>query len=159
MQNKQILIWTIVILIIGGFILFFSLNKKTAVAPVAKNPVTVVATSTEIKPVIKPLPKPAIVPTPVMITPTPTPVPIPTPEIISTEKAYTLADVSVHNNQSSCWMVMEGKVYDITKFLSSHPAGLSKIMKGCGIDATNMFNNVGAHSISMLSSGYLGLLK
>jgi cytochrome b involved in lipid metabolism len=77
----------------------------------------------------------------------------------TTTKNLSLNDIAQHNNQGSCWTAIDGKVYDITNFISSHPAGVDKIMKGCGVDATTMFNRVGAHNISKLSNVFVGLLK
>jgi cytochrome b involved in lipid metabolism len=37
-------------------------------------------------------------------------------------------------------MVIEGKVYDVTSFIPTHPGG-DEILKGCGKDATSMFNS------------------
>lgn len=30
---------------------------------------------------------------------------------------YTLEEVSRHNSESDCWVVLHGKVYDVTSFL------------------------------------------
>ena len=57
---------------------------------------------------------------------------------------YTLIDIAKHNNENDCWMVIEGKVYDVTTYINQHPDGRS-ILKGCGIDATQMFNEVRKH--------------
>ncbi|MGC9365571.1 MAG: cytochrome b5 domain-containing protein [bacterium] len=51
---------------------------------------------------------------------------------------YTLEDVQAHSDQGDCWLVIEGKVYDVTPFISSHPGGKA-ILEGCGIDATELF--------------------
>lgn len=32
-------------------------------------------------------------------------------------KTYTMAEVASHKTKDSCWMVMEGKVFDVTKWL------------------------------------------
>jgi cytochrome b involved in lipid metabolism len=53
--------------------------------------------------------------------------------------SYTLADISSHNSASSCWMAIEGKVYDVTSYIPRHPGG-DAILQGCGKDATAMFN-------------------
>merc|ERR1712127_703878 len=37
--------------------------------------------------------------------------------------AYTLDDVAKHNSKSSCWVVLDGKVLDVTTFLADHPGG------------------------------------
>ena len=58
----------------------------------------------------------------------------------STADQYTLAQIAEHNSADSCWMAIEGKVYDVTEAISGHPGG-EEILKGCGIDATELFNN------------------
>jgi cytochrome b involved in lipid metabolism len=54
-------------------------------------------------------------------------------------KSYTLAEVSVHNTQNSCWTTIAGKVYDLTNFISMHPGGEGNIMRICGVDGTSLF--------------------
>lgn len=53
-------------------------------------------------------------------------------------KIYTLNEVSMHTVKTDCWMIVNQKVYDVTKFIPTHPGGKS-IIKGCGIDATLLF--------------------
>lgn len=54
-------------------------------------------------------------------------------------KSFTLGDVASHSDKNSCWLVIDGKIYDVTSFISSHPGG--DILLGCGKDATGMFNS------------------
>ena len=54
-------------------------------------------------------------------------------------KTYTLAQVEEHNSETDCWIAIEAKVYDVTKFVGSHPGGKA-ILNGCGKDATTLFN-------------------
>lgn len=54
--------------------------------------------------------------------------------------AHTLLAVSTHDSVSSCWVVVSGKVYDLTKWVSQHPGGPEKISRICGTDATSAFN-------------------
>jgi cytochrome b involved in lipid metabolism len=64
---------------------------------------------------------------------------------------YTLADVAKHNSSTDCWMVLNKiEVYNVTAFLSVHPAGPSPMTPFCGKDATTAFNNVG-HSSSAVA--------
>ncbi len=56
----------------------------------------------------------------------------------SATKTYSMADVAQHADQRSCWMVIEGKVYDVTTFIDRHPGG-ERILQGCGVDATGLF--------------------
>lgn len=74
-------------------------------------------------------------------------------------KSYTLAEVAAHKTENDCWTVINGKVYDITKTIPTHPAGKEKIMKGCGIDATSIFTKVPKHDLALLSSNIIGDLK
>lgn len=65
--------------------------------------------------------------------------------------SYTLAQIAEHGSKENCWIGIEGKVYDVTEYVGSgfHP-GKEAILKGCGKDATSLFNNrpngSGAHS-------------
>ncbi|XP_039021444.1 cytochrome b5 reductase 4-like [Hibiscus syriacus] len=47
-------------------------------------------------------------------------------------KAYTSADVSQHNNTKDCWLVIGGKVYNVTKFLEDHPGGDEVLLSATG---------------------------
>jgi cytochrome b involved in lipid metabolism len=70
-------------------------------------------------------------------TPTPTPTPIPVP--VPTPAGYTLAQVSRHNDESSCWTIVGEGVYDLTPFIKKHPGGARNILKICGKDGTSAF--------------------
>ncbi|XP_031478452.1 cytochrome b5-like [Nymphaea colorata] len=62
-------------------------------------------------------------------------------------KVFTLGEVSKHNNPKDCWLVISGKVYDVTKFLEDHPGGDEVLLSATGKDATDDFEDVG-HSTS-----------
>ena len=51
---------------------------------------------------------------------------------------YNLAEVAKHNKINDAWIVIRGKVYDITNWIPKHPGGIV-IMKGVGKDATELF--------------------
>ncbi len=73
-------------------------------------------------------------------------------------KVYTLAEVSEHSNPKDCWLVIDGKVYDVTKFLEDHPGGDDVLLSATGKDATDDFEDVG-HSTSaraMMDEFYVG---
>jgi cytochrome b involved in lipid metabolism len=59
----------------------------------------------------------------------------------STTKAITLADIGQHAAAASCWAAVGGKVYDLTKWISSHPGGPNRIIGMCGKDATATFQS------------------
>ena len=72
---------------------------------------------------------------------------------------YTLAEVAKHNKKSDAWIVIDGKVADITKWIPKHPGG-DIIMKGVGKDATNLFNSIGhdEYARKMLKTYQIGII-
>lgn len=46
---------------------------------------------------------------------------------------YTLADVQAHNTLTSCWVINNDKVYDLTNYLNAHPVGAIIAKNLCGI--------------------------
>nr|POE90749.1 cytochrome b5 isoform b [Quercus suber] len=73
-------------------------------------------------------------------------------------KVFTLAQVSEHNTNKDCWLIINGKVYDVTKFLEDHPGGDEVLLSATGKDATDDFEDVG-HSDSareMMNEYYVG---
>jgi hypothetical protein len=47
-------------------------------------------------------------------------------------KVFTWAEIEQHNKASDCFLVIEGKVYDITKFLADHPGGEEVLVELAG---------------------------
>lgn len=54
----------------------------------------------------------------------------------------TFEEVSKHNNARDCWVILYGKVYDLTEFLPEHPGGSGVIVKQAGKDATKLFDTI-----------------
>ncbi len=77
----------------------------------------------------------------------------PTPQV-----SLTLAEVSTHNTLQNCWIVVSGSVYDVTRYIVSHPGGVSTITNTCGTDATTAFQTRGGKG-SNHSQGAYGLLS
>lgn len=50
--------------------------------------------------------------------------------------AYTLEKVGEHNGAQSCWIAVEGRVYDVTRFIPAHPTPPAVVLAWCGRDAT-----------------------
>ncbi|XP_057956963.1 cytochrome b5 [Malania oleifera] len=73
-------------------------------------------------------------------------------------KVFTLAEVSQHNSPQDCWLIISGKVYDVTKFLEDHPGGDDVLLSATGKDATDDFEDVGHSSSarSMMDEYYVG---
>jgi len=106
-----------------------------------------------------PAPTPAAAqpsPTPAAPVATPTPSPTPTAEV-TTQAGYTMDKVRENNSASSCWSIISGNVYDLTKWISSHPGGRSAITGICGRDGTSTFNGKhrGDGGPASILSGYL----
>ncbi|KAL3683664.1 hypothetical protein R1sor_001686 [Riccia sorocarpa] len=55
-------------------------------------------------------------------------------------KKYTLKDVSKHNTPEDCWLVIWGKVYNVTSWVKVHPGG-SLIYVKAGQDSTQLFDS------------------
>ena len=76
-------------------------------------------------------------------------------------------ELASHNSQDNCWLAINGKVYDVTKYISSHPGGVAEIIRYCGQDATQAFAtmnkvNSSGHSQTardLLANYYIGELN
>lgn len=58
-------------------------------------------------------------------------------------KVFTYAEVSEHSEKEDLYMVIEEKVYDVSKFIDEHPGGEEVMLDVAGQDATEAFNDVG----------------
>lgn len=52
---------------------------------------------------------------------------------------YSFEEIQKHNTRDDCWLVINGKVYDVTDFLNKYPEG-DAILQNCGKDATEIFD-------------------
>ncbi|KAI9510914.1 Flavocytochrome c [Russula earlei] len=58
----------------------------------------------------------------------------------SRDKTYTIDEVATHNKKDDIWVIIDGQVLDVTKFLPDHPGGEKAILLYAGRDATEEFN-------------------
>jgi cytochrome b involved in lipid metabolism len=71
--------------------------------------------------------------------------------------ALTAAEVAKHGAAGSCWLIISGKIYDVSGYLGKHPAGAGAITPYCGQDATSAFTgSSGGHVHSGFAWGLLG---
>lgn len=57
----------------------------------------------------------------------------------SAPATFTVAEVAAHNTPASCWAIVDGGVYDLTRWADHHPGGRERIRALCGTDATEQF--------------------
>ena len=58
-------------------------------------------------------------------------------------KAFPMLEVARHTSRRSAWLVVHGKVYDVTEYLDEHPGGDDILLDSSGRDATREFEDVG----------------
>lgn len=130
-NSKGILIIALFVLVVGGLFMLNNTNEEATQTP---TPTPVPSPRTQ-----SVSPEPSVTPDSGLIT----------PGDVSGESAITLEEIAKHATQDDCWMAINGNVYDVTDFISSHPGGQA-IVFGCGKDATELFenraNNKGPHS-------------
>lgn len=56
-----------------------------------------------------------------------------------TPRSISINQVATHNQANDCWTVINGKVYDLTDYISRHPGG-NTILATCGTDGTSLFD-------------------
>ena len=92
-------------------------------------------------------------------TPTPTPTAKPTPT--TTKASYTMEDVKKKSTSAACWTVIDGNIYDLTKWIPVHRGGPQAITFLCGKDGTSAFKaqHEGASTpMSALANYFVGAL-
>ena len=97
--------------------------------------------------------------TPAVI-PSPTSSRTPSPTVTTqTSAGFTRSQVEANNSSAKCWSIINDNVYDLTKWIKSHPGGQSAITFLCGTDGTNAFlaqHRGQANPFSRLASFYIG---
>ena len=83
----------------------------------------------------------------------------------ATGLSLNMTEIIKHNSRSDCWLLISGRVYNITSYIVAHPGGASIIVSTCGTDATQAYNTkngAGPHSgnaHSLLAAYYIGDLN
>jgi len=72
--------------------------------------------------------------------------------------SLTEPEIGKHNRVNDCWMIISGKVYNLTNYLSAHPGGVETMTPYCGGDGTSAFNGKphSGYASSLLNSYYIG---
>jgi cytochrome b involved in lipid metabolism len=84
-----------------------------------------------------------------------------TPSATTALTKLTLEEVKKHDSGTSCWSIVYGNVFDLTKWITKHPGGAAVIRAICGKDGTSAFE--GQHAgegrpANQLSNYFLGKL-
>ncbi|KNG91030.1 cytochrome B5 [Aspergillus nomiae NRRL 13137] len=74
---------------------------------------------------------------------------------------YSAAEVASHNRKDDIWIIVHGKVFDITNYLQDHPGGAEILIDTAGTDATEAFEDVGhsEDSVEIMQEFLIGTLK
>jgi len=68
----------------------------------------------------------------------------------------SMNDVTKHNSREDCWMIINGKVYDVTTWIDKHPGG-DIILSYAGLDATDVFEAFhDSTTLKLLPGFYIG---
>ncbi|KAF8149875.1 acyl-CoA dehydrogenase [Crassisporium funariophilum] len=64
-------------------------------------------------------------------------------------KEFSVEEVAKHNKQGDLWVIIDSKVYDLSKFAGMHPGGLSVLLDEeiAGQDATEAFFSLHRHEV------------
>ncbi|KAJ2896122.1 hypothetical protein GGI21_003806 [Coemansia aciculifera] len=56
-------------------------------------------------------------------------------------RLITMEEIALHNKRNDCWMVIGGKVYNVTHYVEFHPGGKGELMRAAGKDGSALFND------------------
>lgn len=69
---------------------------------------------------------------------------------MSNLRIISVDEVAEHNTEDSCWIIINQKVYDVTKFVDEHPGGAEVISRLAGTDVSTDFDDVGHSKDAMV---------
>jgi len=68
-------------------------------------------------------------------------------------KGVSVKEVALHNKPNDCWLIMDGKVYDVSNWVEKHQGG-EILLSYAGMDATDVFNVFHAETTNQLLKGF-----
>jgi sulfite reductase (NADPH) flavoprotein alpha-component len=75
------------------------------------------------------------------------------------DQSYYASEIVLHNNdEQGYWMVINGRVYDLTEFAQLHPGGFKIILGYAGLDATQAYKKV-LHDVNPEVDSMLGMYE
>lgn len=74
-------------------------------------------------------------------------------------KFYTAEEVAMHNKMDDAWVIVRGKVYDITECLVNHPK-VKSIERDLGKDITSIFTTIHSKTTQQkITAHFIGILR
>jgi sulfite reductase (NADPH) flavoprotein alpha-component len=75
------------------------------------------------------------------------------------ENKYDASEIVLHNSpERGYWLVISGRVYDVTQFMNQHAGGQKIMIGSAGIDATRVFQSV-MHHVNTEVEAMLGMYE
>nr|XP_019012460.1 L-lactate dehydrogenase (cytochrome) [Kwoniella pini CBS 10737]OCF51241.1 L-lactate dehydrogenase (cytochrome) [Kwoniella pini CBS 10737] len=68
--------------------------------------------------------------------------PSPSKDLAVGRALIPFTEVNKHNTPEDCWVIIDGRVYDLTAFAEIHPGGAGHIHRVAGRDASGIFNPI-----------------
>lgn len=59
------------------------------------------------------------------------------------ERTIKADEVSRHTKKTDLWIILHGKVYDLTNYVEDHPGGVPFLLEFAGKDATEAYEDIG----------------
>lgn len=74
---------------------------------------------------------------------------------------YTKEEIKQHTSHNDIWVILHGKVYNITNYIDYHPGGLSILIENGGEDITDLFqdNHPWVNIKNLIGKYQIGILK
>jgi len=72
---------------------------------------------------------------------------------------YSWDEIRQHNHEQSAWLVVRGRIYDVTSFLKKHPAGPKAILRHAGTEASEHFDFHSADAQQLWAPYFIGYVE
>lgn len=74
--------------------------------------------------------------------------------VVGSNEGLTAAEVARHSSADDAWVVLDGVVYDLTRYLANHPGGAKVILAGAGKDCTEEWKSIHPHGLDLAATDY-----
>ena len=61
---------------------------------------------------------------------------------VPVNKKFTRKEVAAHDKEDDCWVIIDGRVFDMSSFCRDHPGGKWPLLINAGKDATKEFHEI-----------------